>query len=562
MSAATLQVRFESPEALREEFEKNIANRGVFVPTEQPFESRQRVRVEILLTYVSEVEIAHAMTGEVVHCIPKEMASSGATPGVAIQFDATASQLVQEFEPLLGQLPAETLTKDTEGPARRGAKRGAIRVPVRIMPTMSPPFEATSRDLSASGILLSIRENPLPVGEVVRVCLWHPSGDPSVEIDGRVVREVKNKRGEIAAAAVAFNEYQAREPAIREVIDALRQVGHHNQLGGISGSLSDLGLANMLQMFGCSAPQGTLVVEHEGEQGWIAFQDERFLAAELGSNLGRDAVVEMLQWGDGQFRFEASVDASLTLAEDSPPLMGLVMDAVCAIDELGQASDDEEEEEAVVGADVSEELMVDLNEELAKEVVPGNLAGSEIGADLGHETGTPEAAAEIDVEFDFTDEDLAEIEMDPDGDLEIDLSPDLSDGLGAELGSEASDVDETDAGEAATEFLAELGGDGEAERTQVLAMPEEGASLSAGLDSEGLDVEMELEIVGETTFMVDVEQEEAWGPELQKMDEAVIELSKAGMSLARLESIIPEPAESVRAAVVGLIEMGVLFPRP
>ena len=55
------------------------------------------------------------------------------------------------------------------------------------------------------------------------------------------------------------------------------------QGSGISGSIVDLGLPNMLQMFGSSAPQGTLVVEREGEQGWIAFADNQFVAAEVGA---------------------------------------------------------------------------------------------------------------------------------------------------------------------------------------------------------------------------------------------------------------------------------------
>ena len=95
------------------------------------------------------------------------------------------------------------------------------------------------------------------------------------------------------------------------------------------------------------------------------------------------------------------------------------------------------------------------------------------------------------------------------------------------------------------------------EKTQVFTADEGMAPAE-----EGLDIETELDIVDDTTFMVDVEQEEAWRPELQKTDGAVIELAKAGMSLARMESIIPEPSETVRASVLGLIEMGVLFPRP
>jgi Tfp pilus assembly protein PilZ len=329
-------VRFDSPEALRREFEKNIANRGVFVATEADFETRQPVIVEIILNYVDPSTAAVALEGEVVHCVPKELAASGAMPGVAVQFEASAVSLRERFEPLLGQAAATESEVDAEGDHRRGAKRGAIRVPVRVMPTMSPPFEATSRDLSASGILLSMKSNILPLGEIVRVCLWHPSGEPSVEVDGKVVRQVPNKKGRIAAVAVAFDRNQAADPTINSVITGLREAGHRSRLGGISGSLTDLGLANMLQMFGSSAPQGTLVVDRDGEQGWIAFADGQMLGAELGSLSGQDALVAMLRWGDGRFQFEASADPKLIESATPRPLAGAVLSAVCTLDEEGQ----------------------------------------------------------------------------------------------------------------------------------------------------------------------------------------------------------------------------------
>lgn len=335
----TLQVRFDSPEDLRREFEKNIANRGVFVATDVEFEVRQAVTVEVVLDYVDPDMAAITLEGEVVHCVPKEMAANGAVPGVAVQFDAHAASLRERFEPLLGKQAVTQVDADSEGEHRRGAKRGAVRVPVRIMPTMSPPFEATSRDLSATGILLSMKEDILPIGEVVRICLWHPSGDPSVEVDGKVVRQVPNKHGEVAATAIAFDPAQAVEPTTKGVIDALREAGHRSQLGGITGSLTDLGLANMLQMFGASAPQGTLVVEHEGEQGWIAFADECLLGAELGRLEGHDALVAMLDWGDGHFRFEATADARLVESAPRKPLPGAVLAAVCALDEAARDDD-------------------------------------------------------------------------------------------------------------------------------------------------------------------------------------------------------------------------------
>ena len=357
----TLQVRFESPEALRREFEKNISNRGLFVASDASFEIRQPVIVEIVLEYVDASNPSLALEGEVVHCVPAEMAGSGATPGVAVQLDATAAALRERFEGLIGQQTVAAVDVDQEGAKRRGSKRGAVRVPVRVMPGMSPPFETTSRDLSGTGILLTMKQDVLPVGEIVRICLWHPSGEPSVEIDGKVVRQVQNRNGRVAAAAIAFDRNQAAEPRTREVVDALREAGHRSQLGGISGSLSDLGLANMLQMFGSSAPQGTLVVEYEGEQGWIAFADGDLLEAEVGLSTGQDALVAMIGWGDGRFQFEASADPGLVESASRRPLAGAVLAAVCALDEASQDADDDdadEEEESEEATELSPEARV------------------------------------------------------------------------------------------------------------------------------------------------------------------------------------------------------------
>ncbi len=350
MARERVYVRFDSPEALRREFESNISNGGVFVATPDRFEIRQPVLVEIELSYAPGESRALTLEGEVVHRISPEITSNGGVPGIAIQFEDTAQALREQFVPLLGDAAVETSADaDTEGPRRRSSRRHSVRVPVRIMPSTSPPFEATSRDLSSTGILLSMREIVLPVGEIVRICLWHPQGEPSIEIDGKVVRQVKNKRGRIAAVAVAFDRNQAADPHSIEVIDALRKAGHRSRLGGISGSIADLGLANMLQMFGSSAPRGTLVVEHDGEQGWIAFADGALLAAELGSRSGHDALVTMLDWGDGRFEFEASADESLVANAARRPLEGAILEAVCAIDERASAASEPEEDDDWAG---------------------------------------------------------------------------------------------------------------------------------------------------------------------------------------------------------------------
>lgn len=443
MTAEVLQVRFDSPESLRAEFTKNIANRGVFVASEAPLEVRQTVVVEIVLNYVDPNEAALTLDGEVVHVLPPEMAASGATPGIAVQFDASANDLRERFEPLLGEEVAKQADPTVDvSPGRRSARRGAVRVPVRVMPASRPAFEATSRDLSRSGILLSTRDDALPVGERVRVHLWHPSGEPTVELDGEVVRQVPNKQGQVAAVAVAFDRGQAADPDAIEVIQALREAGHQSRLGGINGSLSDLGLANMLQMFGSSAPQGTLVVERDGEQGWVAFADEQLIGAELGALSGRDALVAMLAWEDGRFQFEAMADRRLAEQNTPTPLAAAVLDAVCALDEEKR---------------------------------------DESAAD-------PSAAADA-------------------------------------------------------------------------APPDTGDYQDLTLDDDAEAVAVVVEIGPDATFDVDAEQAALARSSLDKSDEAVLDLAKAGMSVERMLDVIPEPEAVVQSALEGLVELGVLVPR-
>jgi Tfp pilus assembly protein PilZ len=355
-SRERLLVRFESSERLCEEFEKNIANGGIFVPSESDFAIRQNVMVEIQLGYAETVNSSLSLEGEVVHRIPPEMVASGVVPGVAIQFEASAEKLREHFAPLLGDESAEPKPEvDTQGKKRRGAKRRSVRVPIRVMPESSPPFEATSRDLSTSGILLSMGKVVLPIDEIVRICLWHPTGERSVEVDGKVVRQVQNKTGRIAAVAVAFDRNQASDPRVSEVIEALSQAGHRSRLGGISGSIADLGLANLLQMFGSSAPRGTVVCEWDGDQGWVAFADGSLLMAEVGALRGHEALVTMLDWPDGRFEFEANADENLVKTAERQPLTGAILEAVCAIDEReaanrtgGGASDDQDWAEQTV----------------------------------------------------------------------------------------------------------------------------------------------------------------------------------------------------------------------
>jgi len=186
-------------------------------------------------------------------------------------------------------------------------------------------------------------------------------------------------------------------------------------------------------VFGSSAPAGTLVVDRDGEQGWVAFAEGNLLAAELGVLSGREALKAMLTWEEGTFQFEASVEGAVRDASSGEawPIAGALLEAVAGIDE---AYRDYEAENTI--------------------------------ADFG-----------------------------------------------------------------------------------------DSRDFRLGTDRRALVIE------ASTTFEVDIEQEELSRDALDKADDAILDLAKAGMTVERLESIIPESPETIRAAIEGLVELGVLAPR-
>jgi hypothetical protein len=86
-------------------------------------------------------------------------------------------------------------------------------------------------------------------------------------------------------------------------------------------------------MFGVAATHGTLVVDHDGNQGWLAFAEGQLIAAVVGAKTDQAALVEMLDWSEGRFQFEATIDEKLLEGATLRPLAAAVFDAVRILDE-------------------------------------------------------------------------------------------------------------------------------------------------------------------------------------------------------------------------------------
>ena len=155
-----LSIRFDDAGAFCEEFERNLSNGGLFVPSEEMFEQRELVEVELVLAFCSK---KLRFPGEVVDWRPPELAAAGSKPGVAVQILQAARDLRAQLEPFAmragGAKPAAQPT-----PERRDARRAHARVPVRGNAGEASAGTRT-RELSASGALLSSPGEPAPVGD-------------------------------------------------------------------------------------------------------------------------------------------------------------------------------------------------------------------------------------------------------------------------------------------------------------------------------------------------------------------------------------------------------------
>jgi len=320
------RVHFATAELFQREHTSNLASGGVFVKSSDRFALRERVTVELVLQFCSKKV---AVEGEVVHIVPPEMASAGAEPGAAIQFlgsPAEVSRLLQPLVAACGTIPRPP-PKD---PGRRASPRVAARVPARI-DAPEAGIEGTTRNLSQTGVLVAVPGGGVPRGERVRVTLEHPTSGEAMEVEGTVVREVQTG-GEVAAIGIEFDPPEAHRDEVSRFVEQVQSIEHTRRLGGIQGPIEELGPQSLIQMFGTTAPAGTLVLRNGEDEGAIGFENRLLRYARLGTATGMKALVRLLSWQEGAFEFFARLEPADDM-EAPLPLEAAILEATREIDE-------------------------------------------------------------------------------------------------------------------------------------------------------------------------------------------------------------------------------------
>ncbi len=342
LSSKTLDVSFDDQEDFEHEYRTNISNGGIFVATSQILDVRDRVTIELKLRFVRK---GLNLKGEVVHVVGEELAATGATPGVAVQFEALPAEIRMVFEPVLAAIAAQPKPAPRQKPKktapspdpdhddRRAAPRSRARVRARVHCPGCEIIEGRTRNLSITGLLVSIgNASPIDIGEPVRVTITNPETGVEREILGKVARHVKGEGGVIRAIGVQFYVRDAERAEVEQFLRDLRATEHTRHLGGIQGEISELGLANLVQTLGLAAREGTLDVMRGAEEGYMAFEGGCLRAASLGGARGVKALARMLTWTEGRFEFHARVDPSLPPG-DLTPLEGALLEAMRLMDE-------------------------------------------------------------------------------------------------------------------------------------------------------------------------------------------------------------------------------------
>lgn len=321
-----VQVSFDTLEDLRAEYRENLQRGGLFVPGAGTFEMREEVVVEFDLTFAST---SFQLRAEVVGVLPEGLPHSGGRAGVALQLGASSGDLAKAFEPILGRVPAADPGQQV------GERRAAPRHAARLMGRMSSDdgdVAVRTRDLSSSGVLVSIDGlPPVPVGDRVSLLLAHPTTGEELAVEGVVVRHLKAE-GHVPALAVAFTEEAAARPEVVRLVEDLQSIAHARDLAAITGPLSEMGIATLLQSFAVGTTRGTITLTRGHEEARLLFEGGQLLAVRAGAATGSKALARLLTWDDGRFEFHSHLNDAER--DDSVvPIEMAILDAARQVDE-------------------------------------------------------------------------------------------------------------------------------------------------------------------------------------------------------------------------------------
>jgi hypothetical protein len=193
-------------------------------------------------------------------------------------------------------------------------------------------LEGHTRNLSETGVLLSVDGSDLPVGKKVQLTLVHPDTGEPFEVHGRVARKIEAP-GTVAAVAIDF-EPGAAGVGFGGFVREVHAAQERRRARGIAGAIEELGMDNVIQMFGKFSRGGTLAATVGEEEGVLVFESGCLRTCRIGSLTGTKALARMLSWREGQFEFHAEIDPGAAGGGELVPIDGALLEAARQLDEM------------------------------------------------------------------------------------------------------------------------------------------------------------------------------------------------------------------------------------
>lgn len=291
-----LHVAFATPEAFVREFDENLENMGLFVPTERKVALREVL--DVLVAVPGGPAIAGR--GEVSYTVDP---SSGRPAGVGLhlhEFDLEAARRAR----------AAIRAHQNDELLRPPEQRGAVRIParLRVRYRSRAAFEqGLTRDISNGGVFLRTEE-PYPPGTALDLVFVRPLDGRELLVPAEVVRDpvILDGTGPGIGMGLRFRSMDLRERRNLErfvgYVD-LRRRAH--TAAEVRGQLQDAGVEGIIHLFCETDRSGELVLRAQDGAGRIEFRESRILRAELPDTgvHGERALFRMMTWEQGDFEY-------------------------------------------------------------------------------------------------------------------------------------------------------------------------------------------------------------------------------------------------------------------
>ena len=341
MQIRDVRITFEDSDGFLEAYEQDLSAGWVFVPSEREFELGEVVEVTLDLCFCGH-------SGRVIGVVKSRISAAlakmlGCAAGAVIEF----VDGIQSFEEMMRDTMESLVQRAWSRSDQSGAPRRHERFDVSVrghVERAGATGDTRTRNVSQSGALLEVEGVELKTGDQVSLSLVDPATGALVALQARVVRKEPAAEERPAEVAVKFTEPPAPNARKARFLDQVRAVTQGPRMGGISGNLSGLSLPSLLQSIATSSEQGTMEIVGDGVEARILFESNKLRHASLGKVQGIKALARLMEWPEGEFAFQPSVEP------DDPmgtllPIEQAIMEAVHQAEELrrldGQLLSDE-----------------------------------------------------------------------------------------------------------------------------------------------------------------------------------------------------------------------------